>query len=401
MNSARRSLLLLPFSQGAHTRRAIADLYKRPLTAALSQLKSSKHPSTLVIAVVGSFLQVPTGDVQATRVSWPYTQSILAGLYSLTAYICAQHSIATDTNAGPNSVDARVLLIHDDRSKASGYGDGFNGTVMRNFSDFARQESSWASIFHLKSAEGLQLAGHYAEHVKDGPRGTQDFIGLDSDDVARHDNTQPPEGSAALPPGQYPVVCLGGTFDHLHPGHKLLLSAGALLLQVPQDPDSPSRFVIGVTGDEMLRNKKFAEYVQPWDARARGVLEYLHSFVDHPTHPEPALTSSREGQLVGAFRGGRVVVECVVFQDLYGPTITIEEIDALVVSGETRGGGRAVNDKRREQGWRELEVYEVDVLDARGITEEGGEEDFGSKISSTAIRQQKAEEGQGPPGGRL
>ncbi|KAL2110823.1 hypothetical protein VUR80DRAFT_650 [Thermomyces stellatus] len=393
MSGARRSLLLLPFAHGSQSRRALADLYKRPLTAALSQLKSPNHSSILIIAVVGSFLQVPAGGPPANRFSWPYTQSILAGLYSLTAHICAQQSIATDVNAGPNSVDARVLLIHDDRAKPAGYEDGFNGTVVQNFSDFVRQESSWTSIFHLKSAEGLQLAGHCVENIKGGPQGIRDLIGLDCDNAPGLEDDRRTAESAASPSRQYPVVCLGGTFDHLHPGHKLLLSAGALLLDVPETVQSPSRYIVGVTGDEMLKNKKFAEYVQPWDVRARGVLEYLHSFIDHPTHAEPALTSQREGQLVGTFRAGRVVVECVVFQDLYGPTITIEGIEALVVSGETRSGGKAVNDKRKDQGWKELDVYEVDVLDSRGATDDSsvGPEDFGAKISSTAIRQQKAE----------
>lgn len=401
MHGPRRSLLLLPFAQGSHSRRAIAELYKQPLTTALTKLKSPDHSATLVIAVVGSFLRPPRGRAPA-GFSWPYTQSVLAGFYSLAAYICAQQSVITDTDGGPNSVDTQVMLIHDDHPPVSAYGDGFNGTVVRNFSDFARQQSTWHSIFHMKSPDGLLLAGLYADHVKGGPNPGQNIIGLDCDTAAQHQrNTQLPQERPASPSRQYKVVCLGGTFDHLHPGHKLLLAAGALLLNVPENHESPSRFVIGVTGDEMLKNKKFAEYVQPWDVRARGVLNYLHSFIDHPMHAGPALTSQREGQLVGTFRGGRVVVECVVFQDLYGPTITIEDMDALVVSGETRSGGKAVNEKRKEQGWKELNVYEVDVLDARGIIDEDVEqaEDFGAKISSTAIRQQKAEAGS--PGGRL
>jgi phosphopantetheine adenylyltransferase len=44
-----------------------------------------------------------------------------------------------------------------------------------------------------------------------------------------------------------------------------------------------------------------------------------------------------------------------------------------------------VNEKRKEKGWKELEVFEVDVLDA---TEESAavSEGFESKLSSTAIR---------------
>lgn len=391
MNGVRRSLLLLPFSQGSPSRRSIADLYKRPVTAALSRVKSPDHSATLVIAVVGSFLhQAPAGD---PRISWPCAQSMLAGLYSLASYICAQQSIAMDMNAGPNSVDARVVLVHDDRSRASR-----GGAMLQTLSEFAGKGDSWTSVFHLKTEEGRQLAEYYTEHINGEQQTAQSLIGLDCDSATqRADSPLVPAESLSR---QYKVVCLGGTFDHLHPGHKLLLSAATLLLGVPSNPESPCRFIIGVTGDEMLKNKRYAEYVQSWDARAQGVLEFLHAVIDHSTSVAPTFASEGEGRLVGSFRGGAVVVECVVFQDLYGPTISVEEIEALVVSGETREGGKAVNDKRRGQGWRELDVYEVDVLDARGVADEGqGTEDFGAKISSTAIRQQKATGGLG--NGRL
>jgi phosphopantetheine adenylyltransferase len=61
----------------------------------------------------------------------------------------------------------------------------------------------------------------------------------------------------------------------------------------------------------------------------------------------------------------------------------------LALSLETRGGGAAVNEKRKEQGWDPLEVYEVAVLDA---SEEGTvDETFQSKLSSTEIRRKRSE----------
>ncbi len=50
-------------------------------------------------------------------------------------------------------------------------------------------------------------------------------------------------------PPIYPVVALGGTFDHLHAGHKILLSMAAWI--------TDEKVIIGVTGnvaddDEML-----------------------------------------------------------------------------------------------------------------------------------------------------
>lgn len=42
------------------------------------------------------------------------------------------------------------------------------------------------------------------------------------------------------PPPFYPVVALGGTFDHLHAGHKILLSMGAWI--------TSEKLIVGVTG---------------------------------------------------------------------------------------------------------------------------------------------------------
>lgn len=72
----------------------------------------------------------------------------------------------------------------------------------------------------------------------------------------------------------------------------------------------------------------------------------------------------------------------------------MEEIDSLVVSAETRKGGEAVNERRRELGWKELDVFEVSVLDGgfRGSSSKDDEGDddrrdgFAGKISSTEIR---------------
>ena len=38
----------------------------------------------------------------------------------------------------------------------------------------------------------------------------------------------------------FPVVALGGTFDHLHAGHKILLSMGAWLAR--------EKLIVGITG---------------------------------------------------------------------------------------------------------------------------------------------------------
>ena len=75
-----------------------------------------------------------------------------------------------------------------------------------------------------------------------------------------------------------------------------------------------------------------------------------------------------------------------------------KHISALVISHETRAGGKAVNEKRADKGWASLEVFEVEVLDASPGPEDhdadadaAPKETFEAKISSTEIRRRVAE----------
>jgi phosphopantetheine adenylyltransferase len=88
-------------------------------------------------------------------------------------------------------------------------------------------------------------------------------------------------------------------------------------------------------------------------------------------------------------------VKCTEIQDPFGPTITEKQISALVISAETRAGGKAVNDKRAEKKWEPLDIFEVDVLDAEEDSgNEAVKEGFESKLSSTAIREKLAKKRQ-------
>jgi phosphopantetheine adenylyltransferase len=76
----------------------------------------------------------------------------------------------------------------------------------------------------------------------------------------------------------------------------------------------------------------------------------------------------------------------VEISEMFGPTITEEDLDAIVVSKETRSGGALINDERTKKGWKALAVFEVDVLQSGEATDES----FESKISSTDIRRRRA-----------
>jgi phosphopantetheine adenylyltransferase len=396
------SLLLLPYPPDPLNRASLNAAYRPSLRSALSKLRRPTGASKLVVAVAwpvlhGQFLRSKT-------LSWPEAQALLAGIYSIISILCAQLSIGTEVDGGPNSVDAAVVFIDDDRNKR--YTSDFrpaiepNNTVVVDMATFASAYFPWNLIFSVRSELGFHVYQNYLKFAE----GKQTLLQSQLVPVEGGLTLNVAKGESPTSPVQtptYPVVCLGGTFDYLHPGHKLLLTAGALLLQVPRrgDPSPPCRYIIGITGDEMLRNKKFAEYVQTWEERARNVIIFLAQLLELSSRGWKDGTRPRihekDGDFRASFRDGTIQIECVRIQDAFGPTITVKEIEALIVSGETRSGGQAVNEKRAEQGWHALEVYEVDVLDAEEVSDEPTktEEDFASKISSTVIRQQRAARG--------
>lgn len=147
---------------------------------------------------------------------------------------------------------------------------------------------------------------------------------------------------------KYAVSALGGTFDHLHDGHKILLTVAAFLTN--------ERLIIGLTVEELLVNKKYKDIVQDFDTRRQNVVDFLNTF-------KPSLK-----------------IEIIPLKDVCGPTGTVPEIQALVVSRETIKGGETVNKTRKERGMSTLDIYVVNVL--------GGKEDDGwkEKMSSTDIR---------------
>ena len=65
----------------------------------------------------------------------------------------------------------------------------------------------------------------------------------------------------------YSHVVLGGTFDRLHPGHKILLTTALLRCD--------TRLTVGVTSPALLTRKTLPELIQPVDDRRRGVESFI------------------------------------------------------------------------------------------------------------------------------
>ena len=120
----------------------------------------------------------------------------------------------------------------------------------------------------------------------------------------------------------FQTVCVGGTFDGMHYGHRKLLTL-AISSVLPQT----GKLLVGVTVDDMLKHKKMADLIPPLDERMAGVRDFLDRLAP----------------------GMKNRVKIVPISDPYGPPGSKEEggeFDALVLSHETLENGHLLNEHR-------------------------------------------------------
>lgn len=396
-----QSLLLLPQHPAPVTASSLSAAYHSSISAVLSTLKTSSTNTKLTIALASSNfhdrLKAPRSEI------YNEVEKLLGGVYSLICSICAKEDIDITSDL-PGAVDFCIVLLDYDSTRFLNKTSGRNvslgvlaGGPIVELPLFASTRRRWNKVFSVEGEGGQNLLGDFLYFANGiSPPLHAEFK------MVRGGLSMVQTTSQSIQPNSptfHHVVAVGGTFDHLHAGHKLLLTASALLLQPAaglQDP--PRRLIIGITGDELLKNKKYAEYLQNWEERQNYVVGFLTSILSFTQASQEEaietvpLESSNGRAIHTKLKACAINIECVEIQDAYGPTITDETVAALVVSGETRSGGQAVNDKRVEKGWKALEVYEVDVLDAQdGLETTPKPDDFASKISSTAIRKQRAD----------
>ncbi|KAK6440162.1 hypothetical protein LTR95_003618 [Oleoguttula sp. CCFEE 5521] len=356
-DSPSRFLLLLPPAPSPPSLQELKQAFGETILQVLQEVATASPESTkaaiLEIAVACPILANP-GNASRGQL-YDETQIVLAGVYKLVCIIAAANDINVEDADGVDYAFGDESAAGEALVKAFVAAKGSSETISRLQS---------GSIAQPRSNTAAEQAEPSTAQHSSTPR-----------DKLHYD------------------VAVGGTFDHLHIGHKLLLT---MTLFLPEKRSSElATAIVGITGDQLLVNKKHASVLESWQDRQKAVEDFCDGLLSY--EPTSASTSKQitqrsdtgpNGKAVDIQYSSGLIVKCTEIQDPFGPTITEESISALIISAETRSGGKAVNDKRREKGWHELEVFEVDVLDA----DEGGavKEGFESKLSSTAIREKLA-----------
>ncbi len=138
---------------------------------------------------------------------------------------------------------------------------------------------------------------------------------------------------------------LGGTFDHLHDGHKFLLKTAL----------SVAEFVeIGLTSQDLLKNKQFASELEDYNTRKENLINYVKSIAD-------------------INRINIVEIQNWADMDKYAQD---PEYEGLIVSQETYENAIKLNENREKKGLNPLVLVVIPILK--------NEENV--KISSTLIR---------------
>lgn len=147
----------------------------------------------------------------------------------------------------------------------------------------------------------------------------------------------------------YKTVAIAGTFDRLHEGHKTFISHAFRI---------GCKVIIGLTSDRYVQEKL--------KAQMSNVKMKVNNFKQRKKELDKFLKEEK-------FFDRAEIIE---IHDVYGPSREESDIEALLVTKDSRIGGEEVNRKRKERGLSPLELIEVPLVEA----------DDNRPIASTRIR---------------
>lgn len=132
------------------------------------------------------------------------------------------------------------------------------------------------------------------------------------------------------------AVCVGGTFDILHRGHKALLQfAAELVYTEPSDP----QLIVGITADMWAQQRKSYK-VAPVDTRIKAVRNFLAQY------ELPRITT-------------------MLVSDGQGPAASWANVRHLVVGQDLKEQAMSINGIRRARSLSELQVHVIQMVYAK------------------------------------
>ena len=141
---------------------------------------------------------------------------------------------------------------------------------------------------------------------------------------------------------KFSLIAMGGTFDIIHHGHITLLSTAF---------DISDKVIIGLTSDEFVQ-KKGKNPIHKYDERLKNLISII--FKKFPNS----------------------YFEISQLNNDFGPAVFEKEVQALVVSDETKNQGNILNKLRIERNLSPVEIIVVPMTLAKD----------GKRISTTRIK---------------
>jgi len=130
-------------------------------------------------------------------------------------------------------------------------------------------------------------------------------------------------------PYQYKHAVLGGTFDHLHAGHKRILDFAF---------HTADQITIGIVGNDQIDTKSFSNTLESFHLRKESVLAYIQQ---------------------NDWEKRTTIIQLT---DIFGPAADNPKYDAIVVTRETRKNAVKINDIRRQNNLKPLAIITIPLM---------------------------------------